>query len=118
MALEPQTTHITTSKSATEARAGIEAALGAVGATIKSSDDQAIEAVSGKKVGTRILGAMFVPDAWLPLHHSIVFSPSGTDTRIDITVKDDFGIGLRAGFTKKYTRLMEQRLSDLTAAAG
>ena len=118
MALEPQSTHVTTSASAAEARAGIEAALRDVGATIKSSDDQTVEAVSGKKVATRLLGAMFVPDTWLPVHHTIAFSPSGTDTRIDITVKDDFGIGLRAGFTKKYTRLMEQRLRDLTAAAG
>ena len=81
-------------------------------------DDRTVEATSGTKVGTRLLGAMFVPDAWLPLHHTIAFGPSGTDTRVDITVEDDFGMGLRAGFTKKYTRLMEQRLRDLTAAVG
>jgi hypothetical protein len=117
-ALEPKSSHITTSKPADQVRAELEANLQSLGATIVPSEGGTLEATTGKKFGTRMLGAMFVPDAWLPLHHSLTFSPSGTDTRVDITVHDDFGMGLRGGFSKKYNRFMDQRLQELTAAAG
>ena len=46
---------------------------------------------------------MFVPEDWLPLHHSIAFKPGTDDTTVDITVQDDLGLGIRSGF-KNSTR--------------
>jgi hypothetical protein len=117
MALEPMTTHITTAKSADDVRSALVVALESLGATV-TADGDALEATSGKKMGTRLLGAMFVPDHWLPLHHTITFAPDGSDTRVEITVNDDFGMGLRSGFAKKYAAFMQKRLGELTAAAG
>ena len=115
-ALEPKTTHVTVAKTEDQIRTELAAAFQRLDATPVDGVGPTMQAVTGKKAGTRLLGAMFVPDAWLPLHHEVTFTPSGTDTRVDIAVKDDFGIGLRAGFAKKYERHMTQRLQELTAA--
>jgi hypothetical protein len=117
-ALAAKSTHITTSNPADQTRAELEATLLSLGATIVPTHDGSLEAATGNKIGTRLLGAMFVPDTWLPLHHAITFTEAGADTRVDITVHDDFGMGLRGGFSKKYNRFMDQRLQELTAAAG
>jgi hypothetical protein len=73
-----------------------------------------MEAKSGKKAGTRLLGAMFVPEEWLPLHHTITFTEAEGETRVEISVRDDFGMGLRSGFKTKYETLMKRRLGELT----
>lgn len=115
-AMEPMTQTVTSSKPPEEARAAAIAALQGLGATLPEGDDSTVQAKTGKKAGTRLLGAMFVPDEWLPLHHNLTFSAAGTGTRVEITVQDDLGVGLRSGFKSKYEILMKRRLGELSNA--
>jgi hypothetical protein len=115
-AMDPMTTTITTPMTAAEARAAISAVLHQYGATPAGGDQTTVEAKSGKKTGTRLLGAMFVPEEWLPLHHTITLTEGEGETRVEISVQDDFGMGLRSGFKAKYETLMRRRLVDLTGA--
>jgi hypothetical protein len=112
--MDAVTTAITTPMTAEEARAAISAVLHRYGATPAGGDETTMEAKSGKKAGTRLLGAMFVPEEWLPLHHTITFTEAEGETRVEISVRDDFGMGLRSGFKTKYETLMKRRLGELT----
>jgi hypothetical protein len=115
-AIDAMTTTITTPMTAETARAAISAVLRQHGATPAGGDETTLEAKSGKKAGTRLLGAMFVPEEWLPLHHTIIFVEGEGETRVDISVHDDFGMGLRSGFKTKYETLMKRRLGELAGA--
>jgi hypothetical protein len=115
-AMDAVTTTITTPMTAEAARAAIGAVLDQYGAIPAGGDASTMEAKSGKKTGTRLLGAMFVPEEWLPLHHTVTFTEGEGETRVDISVRDDFGVGLRSGFRTKYETLMRRRLAELTGA--
>jgi hypothetical protein len=114
--MDAVTTTIITPMTAEESRAAISAVLHQYGATPAGVDETTMEANSGKKAGTRLLGAMFVPEEWLPLHHTITFTEGEGETRVEISVQDDLGMGLRSGFKAKYETLMRRRLVDLTGA--
>jgi len=51
-------------------------------------------------------------DAW-PRQIIIVFQKEGSGTKIDITIKDTFGFGIRIGFNKKLISLMEENVLTL-----
>jgi hypothetical protein len=115
-AMEPMTQTVTSSKPPEEARAAVMAVLDQLGATTIDGEDPGVQARTGKKLGTRLLGAMFVPDEWLPLHHSFAFNAAGDGTEVEITVGDDLGVGIRSGFKAKYETLMTRRLGELSNA--
>jgi hypothetical protein len=114
--MDTMTTAITTPMTVEEAMAAISAMLHQYGATPARGDETTIQAKSGKKTGTRLLGAMFVPEEWLPLHYTITFVEGDGATRVEISVQDDFGMGVRSGFKNKYEILMKRRLGELTGA--
>ena len=118
MAMEPMTQSVSTSRPPDEARTAAMAALQHVGAQLVPTNDGSLQAKSGRKALSRFLGAMFVPDDWLPLAYVLTFAESDGGSTVEMNIHDDFGIGVRSGFKKKYTRLMQHRLSVLAEAVG
>ena len=88
----------------------------AKGGKVTTGPDGSIEATTGKKAWVRILGAFFVPRSWWPLKTTLHFTPAGTGTSVEMTVADNWGVGIRTGMKGKYDELMQARAAEVKAA--
>ena len=86
------------------------------GGRFEKAPDGSLVGKTGKKVAVRILGAFFVPRAWWPLRTELRLAPAASGTNVDMTVADDFGVGIRTGMKGKYDELMATRAAEIKDA--
>ena len=86
------------------------------GGRFEKAADGSLEGTTGKKVAVRILGAFFVPRSWWPLKTTVRLTPAANGTSVDMTVADNFGLGIRTGMKGKYDELMQARAEAIKTA--
>jgi hypothetical protein len=85
------------------------------GGQVIRGTDGSLEGTTGRLVWVRFLGAVFVPRSWWPLKTTVRFEPTVTGSRVEMTVSDAFGLGIRTGMTGRYEELMKIRANEVKA---
>jgi hypothetical protein len=86
------------------------------GGAVTTASDGALEGTTGSQVKVRLLGAFFVSRSQWPLKTRLRLEPTPDGTDVEMTVADDFGIGIRTGIKAKYDELIQERSAEVKAA--
>ena len=86
----------------------------------KVSDDGEgrVVATRGSRVLVRILGAYLMPKSWIPTKATLGFAEAERGCRVDITVADNYGVGVRAGGRGRFGSLLEAQMAEIKSQFG
>jgi hypothetical protein len=84
-------------------------------ATLLEANSKRIEATIGSEARTRLFGGFFVSKETLPVKITLQMNESATETEIDATIQDNFGVGFRTGMVSKYKEYIQNLFNWLAA---
>ena len=89
-----------------------------VNATMSEDGEGRFTATRGSRVLIRILGAYLMPKSWMPTKATLSFADAEKGCRVDVTVADNYGLGIRTGIKGRYGSLLEAQMSEITSQFG
>ena len=89
-----------------------------VNAKVSDEEDGRVLATRGSRVLVRILGAYLMPRSWIPTKATLGFAEAERGCRVDITVADNFGAGVRVGVKGRFGSLLESQLVEIKSQFG
>jgi len=89
-----------------------------VNAKVSDGEEGRVVAPRGSRVLIRILGAYLMPKSWMPTKATLSFAEAEKGCRVDITVADNYGLGVRTGIKGRYGSLLEAQMSEITSQFG
>ena len=101
-----------------QARERITEYFASVKATVSQSAGGEIVATRGSRVLIRILGAYLMSRNLIPTKATVGFTETERGCRVDITVADNFGVGIRTGVKGRFGKLLDDQLAEIKAALG
>ena len=91
---------------------------GSINAKVSEDGEGRIVATRGSRVLIRVLGAYLMPKSWMPTKATLSFTEAEKGCRLDITVADNYGLGVRTGIKGRYGSLLEAQMSEITSQFG
>jgi len=89
-----------------------------VNAKVSDDEEGRVVATRGSRVLIRILGAYMMPKSWMPTKATLGFAEVERGCRVDITVADNYGVGIRAGVKGRFGSLLEAQMAEITSQFG
>jgi len=89
-----------------------------VNAKVSDDEEGRVVATRGSRVLIRILGAYMMPKSWMPTKAMLGFAEAERGCRVDITVADNFGVGVRTGVKGRFGSLLEAQMAEITSQFG
>jgi hypothetical protein len=101
-----------------QARERIAEHFASAKAKVSEDEEGNVVATRGSRVLIRILGAYLMPRNWIPTKATVGFTGTERGCRVDITVADNFGFGIRTGVKGRFGGLVDEQLAGIKAALG
>lgn len=101
-----------------QARQSAHDFFASVNAKVSDDEEGRVVATRGSRVLIRILGAYMMPKNWIPTKATLGFAEAERGCRVDITVADNYGMGIRAGVKGRFGSLLEAQMAEITSHFG
>jgi hypothetical protein len=89
-----------------------------VNAKVSNDEEGRVVATRGSRVLIRILGAYLMPMSWIPTKATLGFAEAERGCTVDITVADNYGVGIRTGVKGRFGRLLEAQMAEIESQFG